>query len=229
MTSGKAIFITGTGTQVGKSMATSLLAQHLITKGQSVITQKWVQSGGSATEDLETHWKWINDSKNPYPDLMAWMAPYTFKTAAAPHLAAQLEEISIDESHLMATTYHLQTQFDTVLIEGSGGLMVPISHTLTWLDILKTHRIPTIIVTENTLGCINHTLLTVQALQTADIPIIGIIYNHLPTTPNNPLIQEDNIAFIQQKTKLPTLAIIPANATPDQVRWHFEGPYPKSD
>ena len=88
----------------------------------------------------------------------------------------------------------LERTHDCLLIEGSGGIMVPLSDTLTFLDIIKTEKIPSIVVIANKLGCINHALLTIQTLLQNNIQILGLVFNtpQLATTKTARIIQKDN-------------------------------------
>jgi len=199
------LILTSITTQVGKSVTTGKLGRYLQTQGRKVITQKWVQCGGTRTEDLSVHWHHMGHSQNPHPNWLADQCPYYFKTPASPHLASAQEGIIITPDILIQSTQKLAPHFDYVLIEASGGLMTPLTQDLTFLDIIATHHIPTILVVENTLGTISQTLLAIHALTHTNAPILGIIYTQLPTTPIDPFIQKSNIDYIHTKTKLPNL------------------------
>jgi len=215
---GKTFFITGTGTQIGKTVVTGMLAKFLKDNGKNVITQKWVQSGGRFTEDVEVHWKWMG-GEAPALDLMPFIVPYHFERPASPHLSARLENAVIDTDYLIETTETLRQDFDYVLVEGSGGLMVPVTESETWVDVLKKNPMPVIVVTENTLGCINHTLMTVEVLKAAGLPIFGIVYNQLPTTPIDDEIQKDNVTIITKMTGVEPLAVLGVQSDMDGVGW----------
>jgi len=199
------LFVTGTNTGVGKTIVTGLIAKQL-QASRRVITQKWIQTGCSApmAEDLATHWA----IRQRPPEVLADCCPYHFPYPASPHLAAELEHTAIQPPVIHAAFHRLAHQFDTVICEGAGGLLVPITPTETLLDCVTALALPTVVVIGNTLGCINHSLLTVQALRTANIPIVGLVFNAVdPNTPDP--IATDNIAIIQAKTGLPILFSVP--------------------
>jgi dethiobiotin synthetase len=141
------------------------------------------------------------------------------KLPASPHLAAQQEGITINPAKLTTATQALQRRFDHVLIEGAGGIMVPITQSLTLLDLVGQMKLPTLVVVKNELGCINHALLTINALAERQIPILGIVMNGEETgTPRD--ILDDNPGIIASLSGLPILATIgqledPITDTPD--------------
>ncbi|MBD97848.1 dethiobiotin synthase [bacterium] len=203
------LFITGTNTGVGKTVVTGLIAKHLQTTRQ-VITQKWVQTGCTAPipEDLNTHWVIRQRGTAALMPYLADCCPYQFAYPASPHLAAHLENTPIHTEKIYAAFYRLANQFDTVICEGAGGILVPVTPTETVLDCVSALNLPTVIVIGNTLGCINHSLLTIQALRAAKVPLMGLVFNHVPVDTPAP-IAADNMAIIQAKTHLPILFSVP--------------------
>lgn len=199
------LFVTGTNTGIGKTIVTGLIAKHLQTS-RRVITQKWIQTGCTAplAEDLATHWA----IRQRTPEVLPDCCPYQFAYPASPHLAAELEHTQIKTQAIYSAFHRLTQQFDTVICEGAGGILVPVTPTETLLDCVTALGLPTVLVIGNTLGCINHTLLTVHALQAAKVPILGLVFNAIdPETP--PPIASDNMAIIQAKTGLPILFSVP--------------------
>jgi len=180
-----AYFIAGTSTHVGKTFITGLLAQFFTThKKINCITQKWVQTGTAS--DIKTHLKAI---KKPVKDIIPYQKainPYVFSLAASPHFAAEYEKKTIQEEKILTAFHALKQHFDMVVVEGSGGLLVPFSRSLLQIDLLEKLKIPTVLVAANILGGINHTLLSVEALKARQIPIAGIILNEIEKkTPDN--------------------------------------------
>ena len=168
------ICITGTSTGIGKTILTGLLALE-ISKKKSVVTQKWVQSGDLDSPDIAIHDTISTLKINP-----KWHCDrqvYSFKDPVSPHLAAKLSGTTIQPDHLKNATDRLSTSFDVVLIETSGGIMVPMTDALTTGDIISDFHLPTIVVIPNVLGCINHALLTLNYLDKKNIPILGFIIN----------------------------------------------------
>ena len=106
------------------------------------------------------------------------MCPYTFNLAASPHLASQEEKKEIKVSEIINAYQKITSYAERILIEGAGGLMTPFSDTITCLDLIKKLNLPVILVVANKLGCINHALLSIQALKNKQIPLLGLIFTH---------------------------------------------------
>ncbi len=166
------IVIVGTDTDVGKTWVTGHLARALHEAGVSVITQKWVQSGAVPT-DITTHDRL---SGLTFPEaLLPDRLPYHFPDPVSPHLAAARVGQSLDVCHCLAATERLAAAGYRVLIEGSGGLMVPYTETVMLLDILVDAGFPVVLVSENRVGVINQVMLSVMALWQRGVPLLGIV------------------------------------------------------
>lgn len=172
------LFVTGTDTDIGKSFISACLVNAFLEAGTSKVAYyKPVQTGVSAEG-------WMGDDAfvrlqaQPYvteKQALTTKASYSFKVPAAPSVADVKKIISI--AQLDADLKALQTSHDVVIVEGAGGLMVPITNTVLLIDWLATHKIPTVLVAANKLGTINHTLLSLEALTQRDIPTLGVILN----------------------------------------------------
>ena len=201
-------FITGTDTEVGKTVATGLIAYECKQAGRKVVTQKWIQSGlESCSEDIETHLELMKANRNDYNDYLKCMTPYKFQLAASAHLAAKEEGRHINPHYLFACSTALSKVFDFVFIEGLGGLQVPINDSITTCDLLEKCNYQTIVVVDNKLGAINHALLTLESLRERKIPVAGIIINQR-NTGEDPKILDDNIDTIQKFGNTKVLAHI---------------------
>ena len=197
------LFITGTDTNVGKTWVTGHLAKHLA-KTQSVVTQKWVQTGSLGfSEDIQEHWRIMGTDGAEYTRYKKAMVPYTFSLPASPHLAAENEGQVIDPNKLTTAYAALCKHFSWVLVEGAGGFLTPLNRQHTLADSVEKLKLPTLIVVENKLGAINHTLLTIEALKSRRIPIVGIVMNNREEN----LITEDNGRIIQELSGVLTLEI----------------------
>ena len=184
------IFITGIDTDAGKSFATGFLARWLHTAGRSVITQKIAQTGcEELSEDMLLHRKLMGIGLTE-ADREGLTCPYLFKIPASPHLSAQQEQQVIDPAKISSAARQLEQRYEYLLVEGVGGLYVPLNESVTVLDYLEKERYPVILVSSAKLGSINHTLLSLEALQHRGLEALGIIYNEYP--PENPLIAEDS-------------------------------------
>lgn len=193
------LFISGIDTDAGKTYATAYLGQLLAEKGFSVITQKFIQTGCIDTsEDIEAHRRLMNMEITP-EDKDGTTAPLIFRHPCSAQLAAALENRSIDLSAIEKSTEILTSRYDRVLIEGAGGLAVPITDTYFTIDYIAAHHLPVVLVTSGKLGSINHTILSLEAIRNRSITLAGVIYNqHFDY---DPLISEDTYHFIERYLK----------------------------
>ncbi|WP_321308247.1 dethiobiotin synthase [Marinifilum fragile] len=184
-------FIAGIDTDAGKSFATGLLAKYLLNKQVNVVTQKFAQTGCKGiSEDIQTHRKIMGiDLMDVDKDRTT--CPFVFDYPASPHLAAEMQNKTIDIEKINNSSKQLDDEFDVVLLEGVGGLNVPITLDYSLLDFLEEKKYPTILVSSSKLGSINHTLLSLEILQKRNIPLHGLIYNHFPA--NSEFILKDSI------------------------------------
>jgi dethiobiotin synthetase len=171
------IFVAGIDTGIGKTTATGLMARWYRAQGMSVVTQKLVQTGCVGfSEDVLLHRKLMGIGLLP-EDSMGMTCPYVFKFAGSPHLAASLAGESVDVCKLADATQELARRYEVVLVEGIGGLCVPLTEELTVLDLVAGQSWPVVLVTGPRLGSINHTLLSLEAIHARRIPLVGVIYN----------------------------------------------------
>jgi dethiobiotin synthetase len=194
-----AVFITGIDTDCGKTIATGLMAQYIAKKGVSVITQKFVQTGCIDTsDDILMHRKLMNIPLTD-DDHYGITCSYLFEVPASPHLAAQQKGQTIDPKRFKAATLELQKKYKTVLMEGAGGLMVPLNDHTIMLDYIVEQQYPVILVTYAKLGSINHTLLNLEVLKSKGLNLLGLVYNQFPN--NSPLICLDTEYVLSQQLK----------------------------
>jgi len=190
------LFISGIDTNIGKSIATAYLYKKMLAEGVRVITQKMIQTGCADTsEDIEAHRQMAGV---PFceEDKQGLTCPYIFTHPCSPHLAAEIDGKTIDISHITICTEQLETRYDVVLLEGAGGLMVPISRELLTIDYVAEQKYPVILVTSGRLGSLNHTLLSLEALKNRDMELHSIIYNQYPSS--DELIEADSLRFITE-------------------------------
>jgi dethiobiotin synthetase len=192
----RAVFVTGTDTEVGKTVVAGLLAGYLLQKGVKVITQKWIQTGTEGTCDIQTHLRLMKKSKEEYREYLPLMQCYGFKMAASPHLAAREENAEICLEKIKQSFEKLKKDFEFVVAEGIGGVLVPYSDKELVIDIARELELPVIIVVKNKLGAINHTLLTIEAIKKRGMKIAGIIFNASMENENKEILN-DNIRIIE--------------------------------
>ncbi len=177
------LFITGTGTAVGKTIFTAALAMHLRKSGIDVGVMKPLESGvedlSKAGDDGELL-RWAAAST----DSLESTCPYRFKSAAAPATASRFEKKPVDYSDLVLNSKRLVEQHQFTLIEGAGGLMVPIAGGFLISDLAKDIGLPLLVVADAQLGTINHSLLTLLAARYLEIEVAGYILNRMPTLPS---------------------------------------------
>lgn len=170
-------FVTGIDTGIGKTVAVGLWAKCLVSRNESVITQKIVQTGSQKpAEDIVVHRKLMGISMTQ-EDASGLTCPYVFPVPASPHLAARLAGQEIDPARITEATDALAKTYDNVIVEGVGGLHVPLNDSMTVLDYLAERRYPTVLVSSSRLGSINHTLMSMELLRARDVPLLGLIYN----------------------------------------------------
>lgn len=179
------IFVSGIGTNVGKSYATGWLANKLNSEKKNAITLKMIQTGNDGySEDIDIHRK-IMGLPLLDEDKDFTTAPIIMTYPASPHLAAKIDHCTIDLSKIDRSTEKLFEKYDTILMEGAGGLMVPITETYTTIDYIREHNLPLALVTNGQLGSISHTLLALEAIKTRQIKLKYVVYN--------PYFDEDKI------------------------------------
>ncbi len=193
------IFVTGTDTDAGKTYATAWLAKHFMNQGMSVITQKFIQTGNTGfSEDIERHRQLMGTGMLP-EDLDHTTAPVIFSYPASAQLAARIDNREIDLDIIDRSSDILTSKYDVLLIEGAGGLMVPVTDDFTTIDYVTTRKLPVALVTNGKLGSINHTLLSLEALKNRDIDVKYVLYSqHLDT---DKTIAGDTFHFIERYLK----------------------------
>lgn len=176
----KTVFISGIDTDAGKSIVTGLMALSLKEKGVNVITQKFVQTGNTtSSEDIEKH-REIMGVKPYSVDTDRTTCPLIFTYPCSPHLAAEIDKTSIDVNLITDATKKLESKFEKVLLEGAGGLYVPISREYYTIDYVQENDLPLILVTSSKLGSINHTLMSLELCKNRGINVVGLVYNEFP-------------------------------------------------
>jgi len=190
------IAVCGIDTGVGKSVATGLLAGFLLARGHSVITQKPVQTGCTGkAEDILLHRRLMGVPWNDFDEQGATCS-YCFPFPASPHLAARLANSTIEPEVISRDSATLAAAHEYLLVEGAGGLLVPLNEDLMLLDYLQQCEYPLILVTSPRLGSINHTLLALEAIKARNIHLLGLVYN---LHGNNPVeIVRDSLQVFKQ-------------------------------
>lgn len=193
---GKIIFVSGIDTDIGKTVATGFYAKCLMEQGYSVITQKMIQTGCEGiSSDILQH-RQMQNMPLTQEDKDGITCPYLFRYPCSPHLAAEMENITIDAHKIAKASRLLAEKYDYVLLEGAGGLAVPYDNRYTTLDYIVEQQLPLILVTSGRLGSINHTLLSLMACQQKQIPLVSLIYNSYP--PTDEIIQQSTLNYLRE-------------------------------
>ncbi len=192
----RTLFVTGIGTDVGKSYATGWLARAMAESGESVITQKLIQTGNTdMSEDIEVHRR-IMGIPLQSVDICHVTAPIILSYPASPHLAAKIDNVEVDYSVADEATDTLLKKYAHVLIEGAGGLMVPLAERYFTIDYIRDRSLPTVVVTNGRLGSISDTVLTLRALKAEGIEIYAVVYN--PHFDTDKVIAAETLAWLQR-------------------------------
>ncbi|MCQ4874049.1 ATP-dependent dethiobiotin synthetase BioD [Butyricimonas paravirosa] len=194
--SSKTIFVSGIDTDAGKSVVTGLLARSLRKRGVNVITQKFIQTGWvGVSEDIQKHRKIMGIEPQP-EDVDDTTCPYVMTYPASPHLAAEIDKVTLDTGRIEESTRRLESMYDMVLLEGAGGLYVPVTREYFTIDYIADHRLPLILVASSKLGSINHTLMSLEVCRARGIEIVCLVYNRFPN--DSEWITNDSITIFRQ-------------------------------
>jgi dethiobiotin synthetase len=209
----KSIFITGTDTGVGKTtVAVSLCAFLSSMKGMNVGVMKPFESGLSKTDKDLLPWDAIClKEASGSPDDLSTISPYTFEAPVAPEVAATLEHVKIDLVMVDRIFRGLLKAHDITVIEGAGGVLVPITRDFFYADLIQKWDAPTLIVSRLGLGTINHTLLTYDLLKRRGVKVLGVILNDVEG--KDDVASQTNPEILRRYLDVPILGVFPHGAS----------------
>ena len=203
----KGFFITGTDTEVGKTVVATALVRGLVAQGLRVAVMKPVASGSQRTpaglrnEDALALIQASNVAA-PYDRVN----PYCFEPAISPHIAAEEAGIAVDLNHIRTNFDSLAAAADLVIVEGAGGWLAPLGPNASMKDLARALDLPTILVVGVRLGCINHALLTKLAIESHGTTFAGWIANTVdPAMPR----RKENLEALTRGLGAPPLALVP--------------------
>ncbi|MGO9445572.1 MAG: dethiobiotin synthase [Thiobacillaceae bacterium] len=210
-------FITGTDTGVGKTLISAALIHKMVSQGLRIAAMKPVATGckwrGGTLQspDVELLMKEVN-VRAPHD----WVSPYAFELPIAPHIAAAQHKTYISFTHIADCLQRLRNMSDLVIVEGVGGLRVPLNDDQDAADLAVLLRLPVILVVGLRLGCLNHALLTAEAMERRGLKFAGWIGNRIDPTMTH---MESNLDTLRKRLRAPCLGVIPlmVPATSDQV------------
>lgn len=195
MKKGEIYFVSGIDTDIGKSYATGYIAKTWNEQGRRTITQKFIQTGNTdVSEDILRHRHIAGTALLP-EDLCGDTMPEIFTYPASPHLASRIDGRPIDFAKIEAAGERLAQRFDAVLVEGAGGLMVPLTDEMLTIDYIARKDLPLILVTSGRLGSINHTLLSLEAIKNRGIRLEILAYNLFPED-GDKIIRDDTREYL---------------------------------
>lgn len=206
----KSLFVTGTGTDVGKTFVTGLMLKKLRENGRRAAYYKVAMSGndrradGSLIPGDALRVKEMSGIEQPLEE----MCPYVYETAVSPHLAAKLEGNPVELERVLEGLRDVQARYDYVTVEGSGGILCPLrfdGQSIQLEDVIKAGNLGCLIVADAGLGTINAVVLTVEYMKARHIPVKGLLFNRFE--PGNPL-HEDNRRMCEALTGQKVLACV---------------------
>lgn len=204
----KGLFITGTGTDLGKTYIAGLIVKKLADAKQSAAYYKAAMSGNDRRADgslIPGDALFVQKTAGISQPLEE-MCPYVYEHAYSPHLASRIEGHPVQMDVVKAGYYKVCSAYDFVTMEGSGGILCPICFDEAKIqleDVIKELHLPSILIADAGLGTINSVVLTVEYMIAKNLPVKGIIYNHYH---GNDVMEDDNIFMCEYMTGLPTLA-----------------------
>lgn len=207
----KKLFITGTGTDVGKTFVTALLVKNMRQAGYKTGYYKAALSGAVWEGDRlipgdAEHVKTVAGIEKPAEEMVS----YIYETAVSPHLASELEGSPVELEKVKADFQAVCEEFDFVTAEGSGGIACPIRRDRYMLeDVIKSLECPILLIAPAGLGTVSDTILTVEYARNRDIPVKGVILNWFHPGDR---MEEDNKRFIEEYTGVPVLACVKEGA-----------------
>ena len=190
-----AVFVTSTGTEIGKTFVTAGLTRHLRAAGRAVAAIKPIVTGydPDAAEGSDPAVLLDALGRSTTPEEIARIAPWRFATAVAPDLAAKREGRAVDFSALVSFCQRAIDSSELLLIEGVGGVMVPLDDRHTVIDWISALRVPVIVVVGSYLGTISHTLTALHVLAQRKLAIIAVVVSE---TPGSPVPLDETVASI---------------------------------
>ncbi|HET7831891.1 MAG TPA: dethiobiotin synthase [Gallionella sp.] len=203
-------FVTGTDTNVGKTLISCALLHGFAARGKRVVGMKPVAAGCGDDGQFEDVVR-LRAAGNVAASAND-INPYGFAPAIAPHLAAQHAGVNIDFAQIVESFTALARRADVVVVEGAGGFVVPLDETRDSADLVAQLALPVILVVGMRLGCLNHALLTAEAIAARGLTLAGWVAN---TVDAGMSLRDENIAAMQSRIAAPLLGIVPYDAVPD--------------
>jgi dethiobiotin synthetase len=204
------VFITGTDTGVGKTLVTAALALHLKKRGLAVGVMKPIETGvlsAKAAQSDAARLRSIIESE----ETLGAICPYSFELPVAPLAAAQAEGQTINPDTIKKVYRLLSGRYDCMVVEGIGGVHVPVTHSSDVTDLIKQLRLSVVVVGRSGLGGINHALLTIEALRRKRITIVALVLNrtHSVRSGLSRIQERTTLEIVRKQAGVPVLGPLP--------------------
>jgi dethiobiotin synthetase len=200
-------FVTGTDTEIGKTLISSAMLHALVQSGVRACGMKPVAAGAELRDG-----EWHNDDCDQLAAAgnvhlpQSITTPFLLKEAAAPHIAAALEGITISPVPILASYVEINAASDAAVVEGVGGFRVPLNDDFDTADLAEQLNLPVVLVVGLRLGCISHALLTVEAIEARGLKLAGWVANE---TQADMAFADENVAALEQRIHAPLLGRVP--------------------
>jgi dethiobiotin synthetase len=200
-------FVTGTDTEIGKTLVSSAMLHALVQRGVRACGMKPVAAGAELRDGA-----WHNDDCDQLAAagnvhlLQTITTPFLLKEAAAPHIAAELEGVTISPVPILAAYVEINAASDAVVVEGVGGFIVPLNDGFDTADLAEQLELPVVLVVGLRLGCISHALLTVEAILSRGLKLAGWVANE---TQDDMAFADENVLALEQRIPAPFLGRVP--------------------
>ncbi len=211
----KAWFVTGTDTEIGKTFATCALLHRARRNGLEALGMKPVAAGAELLDG-----RWVNDdalrlqAAGSFDPGLELLNPYCLRSAIAPHLAARDEGVRIDPALIAARLAQLRSMAGCVFVEGAGGFRVPLGEDYDFAMLARELELPVILVVGMRLGCINHALLSAEAITARGLKLAGWIANCIDPAM---LRLQDNLDSLRGRLPAPLLGVLPHRGDGDPM------------
>jgi dethiobiotin synthetase len=217
----RGVFITGTDTDVGKTVVTAALAVALRTSGYNVGVMKPIETGVTSSEDSRSDAARLGTAARS-SDTLTEVRPYAFRLPLAPLEAARLEKRRITVSTIMRAIHRLQSRHEILIVEGVGGLYVPVTSSSNIADLIYRMKYDAIVVGRVSLGGINHALLTLDALRRRNIRVLALVLNRsLPPETATARAEEcSTVKVLRQQAGVPVVGPLPYRVGLEQNFYH---------
>jgi len=205
----KGIFITGTDTGVGKTFVAAGLLRAFREMGISACPMKPVETGCCLRGGrLIPHDARRLIDVSGVGEALDMINPYRFRQPLAPAIAAEIEGVRIQKRRILSIYSYLQNKYDVVIVEGAGGIMVPVYKEYLYLELIRDLGLPVLIISRPVLGTINHTLLTIEAAKNRNVRVAGVVFNYAVRTRMG-VAEKTSPEIIKRISSIPVTGIIP--------------------